>query len=133
MKIAITGKGGQGIKLLGKILADLLLKKGYEIALVFDFDAAVRGGDSAAYLVYSEDKIENPIIDEADILIELAETSKQIKSKKKIGNIEGKPANMHALARVLKELGLEFREEEIAEALPERNREENLKVIMENL
>jgi Pyruvate/2-oxoacid:ferredoxin oxidoreductase gamma subunit/ribosomal protein S18 acetylase RimI-like enzyme len=68
-KIKIIGEAGQGIKLLSYTLASILAQLGHEVSLNLEYDAAVRGGSINADLIYAEGKIENPIIDEADVLI----------------------------------------------------------------
>jgi len=68
-KIRIIGEAGQGVKLLSYTLASILAQLGHEVSLNLQYDAAVRSGSINADLIYSEAKIENPIIDEADILI----------------------------------------------------------------
>ncbi len=130
MKIIISGTGGQGIKFLGKVLGEILVKLGYEVALTFDFDAAVRGGDSVAFLIYSKGKIDNPIIDTADLFVKLSSQSKDYPTEKRVDNVEGHPINMYALGRLLKELKLDISEDILRDCLPERNKENNLKVIL---
>jgi Pyruvate/2-oxoacid:ferredoxin oxidoreductase gamma subunit/GNAT superfamily N-acetyltransferase len=68
-KIRIIGEAGQGVKLLSYTLASILAQLGHEVSLNLQYDAAVRSGSINADLIYSEQKIENPIIDEADVLI----------------------------------------------------------------
>ena len=68
-KIKILGEAGQGVKLLSYTMASILTELGYEVSLNLEYDAAVRSGSINADLIYSERPIENPIIDEADVLI----------------------------------------------------------------
>ena len=68
-KIKILGEAGQGVKLLSFTLASILARLGHEVSLNLEYDSAVRSGKISADLIYSDEKIENPIIDEADILI----------------------------------------------------------------
>jgi Pyruvate/2-oxoacid:ferredoxin oxidoreductase gamma subunit/GNAT superfamily N-acetyltransferase len=68
-KIKILGEAGQGVKLLSYTMASILTQLGYEVSLNLEYDAAVRSGSINADLIYSERRIENPIIDEADVLI----------------------------------------------------------------
>jgi Pyruvate/2-oxoacid:ferredoxin oxidoreductase gamma subunit/GNAT superfamily N-acetyltransferase len=68
-KIKILGEAGQGVKLLSFTLASILARLGHEVSLNLEYDSAVRSGKISADLIYSDVKIENPIIDEADILI----------------------------------------------------------------
>lgn len=68
-KIKIIGEAGQGIKLLSHTLAQILAQLGNEVSLSVNYDASVRGGNISADLIYSDLAIQNPLIDEADILI----------------------------------------------------------------
>jgi 2-oxoglutarate ferredoxin oxidoreductase subunit gamma len=68
-KIKILGEAGQGIKLLALTLASILAQLGNEVSLNLEYDSAVRSGKISADLIYSDHLIENPIIDEADVLI----------------------------------------------------------------
>ncbi len=68
-KIKILGEAGQGVKLLSSTLASILAQLGYEVSLNLEYDAAVRSGSINTDLIYSERPIDNPIIDEADVLI----------------------------------------------------------------
>lgn len=70
-KIKLAGTGGQGIKLLGHVLGNILAELNYNVSLNFEFDTSVRGGSISADLIYSDKEIENPIIDKADILLQL--------------------------------------------------------------
>jgi Pyruvate/2-oxoacid:ferredoxin oxidoreductase gamma subunit len=68
-KIKIVGEAGQGIKLLSHTLAQILAQLGNEVSLSVNYDASVRSGNISADLIYSDLAIQNPLIDEADILI----------------------------------------------------------------
>jgi 2-oxoglutarate ferredoxin oxidoreductase subunit gamma len=80
-KIKILGEAGQGVKLLSYTMASILAQLGYEVSLNLEYDAAVRGGNINADLIYSEDKIENPIIDEADVMIKFTRTREWFPAK----------------------------------------------------
>ena len=73
-RIKIIGEAGQGVKLLSYILASILSQLGNEVSLNLEYDSAVRSGTISSDLIYSENEIENPIIDEADILIKFTKT-----------------------------------------------------------
>ncbi len=73
-KIKIIGEAGQGIKLLSYTLASILSQLGNEVSLNLEYDSAVRSGTISADLIYSENSIENPVIDEADVLIKFTRT-----------------------------------------------------------
>jgi Pyruvate/2-oxoacid:ferredoxin oxidoreductase gamma subunit/ribosomal protein S18 acetylase RimI-like enzyme len=73
-RIKIIGEAGQGVKLLSFTLAQVLSQLGNEVSLSLSYDAAVRGGTISADLIYSDRPIENPLIDEADVLIKFTRT-----------------------------------------------------------
>ncbi len=73
-KIVLAGEAGQGIKLMAHVLADILAKLGKEVALNLVYDATVRGGNIRAEIVYSDEPIEVPFFEEADIGLQLSKT-----------------------------------------------------------
>lgn len=73
-KIVLAGEAGQGIKLMAHALANILAKLGKEISLNLVYDAAVRGGNIRAEIVYSNDPIDVPFFEEADIGLQLSKT-----------------------------------------------------------
>ena len=74
IRVKIIGEAGQGVKLMSYTLASILANLGHEVSLNLEYDSAVRSGVISADLIYSENKIENPIIDEADIMIKFIQT-----------------------------------------------------------
>jgi Pyruvate/2-oxoacid:ferredoxin oxidoreductase gamma subunit/ribosomal protein S18 acetylase RimI-like enzyme len=80
-KIKIVGEAGQGIKLLSYTLGQVLTQLGHEVSLNLAYDAAVRGGTISADLIYSSRRIENPVIDEADVLIKFTRTREWFPAK----------------------------------------------------
>jgi len=73
-KIVLAGEAGQGIKLMAHVLADILAKLGKEVSLNLVYDATVRGGNIRAEIMYSDDPIDVPFFEEADIGLQLAKT-----------------------------------------------------------
>lgn len=73
-RIKIVGEAGQGVKLLSYTLGQVLTQLGREVSLSLAYDASVRGGTISADLIYSSRPIENPVIDEADVLIKFTRT-----------------------------------------------------------
>ncbi len=71
-KIVLAGEAGQGIKLMAHVLASILAKLGKEVSLNLIYDATVRGGNIRAEIVYSDDKIDVPFFEEADIGLQLS-------------------------------------------------------------
>ena len=150
-KIIIHGIGGQGVKLLSKALAHIFCELGKQVTLTYEYDSNVRGGSVTAYLNYSDSKIVNPLIDEADYLIELTKNGK-FKGKQriveesqadsddetvikvplnmlaeKLGN--KKLVNMVTLGYILKFLNIGLKQLDLKKALPEKLLDENLKAI----
>jgi Pyruvate/2-oxoacid:ferredoxin oxidoreductase gamma subunit/GNAT superfamily N-acetyltransferase len=80
-RIKIVGEAGQGIKLLSYTLAQILAQLGREVSLSLAYDASVRGGTIQADLIYSTLPIENPVIDEADVLIKFTRTREWFPAK----------------------------------------------------
>lgn len=80
-QIIISGEGGQGVRVIAITLAQLLNNMNYEVSLLYDYDTAVRGGLSLAHLTYDTEAIDNPIIDEADILLKLSDKAEELRAK----------------------------------------------------
>ena len=84
-RIIISGEGGQGIKLISVMLGHILSQLGKEVSLVVDYRASVRGSEIDTYLTYSDKKIDNPIFEKADILLELSKFDKcKFKAKRTV-------------------------------------------------
>lgn len=79
-KIKIVGSGGQGVKFLSHMLGQILISKNYQVGLIYDYDAAVRGGDISSELTFSKNKIANPFSEEIDFLINFKKNGKEIKA-----------------------------------------------------
>jgi Pyruvate/2-oxoacid:ferredoxin oxidoreductase gamma subunit/ribosomal protein S18 acetylase RimI-like enzyme len=73
-KIIVAGEAGQGIKLIAHVMANILAKLGKEVAMNLVYDAAVRGGNIRAEIVYSDYPIDVPFFEEADIALQLSKT-----------------------------------------------------------
>lgn len=121
-KIIIAGAGGQGIMLLGKVLAEAAMQESKYVTWLPCYGAEVRGGTANCTVIISDKEISSPYIEQADSLIIMNEPSlKKFKSRLKnkgllivntspnypftgiairLGNI--KVANMAALGYYLK-------------------------------
>jgi Pyruvate/2-oxoacid:ferredoxin oxidoreductase gamma subunit len=147
-RIALTGVGGQSVRVISHVLAMALKELGYEVTLLFDYDSSVRNTRISAYLVYDHNSIENPMIDEADILIRLHSKGDQLVAQKticdtglctdeevpfgmmgieKFGNVLF--GNMIALGRLLRLIDLDISHLELEKLLPKSYLKENLKAI----
>ena len=74
-KILIAGSGGQGILLLGKVLAHSLLSEGRNVSWLPSYGAEVRGGTCKCMVTASDDEIASPYIFKPDYLIVMNEPS----------------------------------------------------------
>jgi len=73
--VIIAGAGGQGIMLLGKILAEAAMYGGREITWLPSYGPEVRGGAASCTVVIADKKIGSPFVDQADTLIIMNEPS----------------------------------------------------------
>lgn len=67
--VIISGFGGQGIILTGKLLAQTAMNAGKEVTYMPAYGAEVRGGTSNCTIVISEEPIASPVISAPDSLI----------------------------------------------------------------
>lgn len=74
-KIIIAGAGGQGIMLLGKVLAEAAMLQSLQVTWLPSYGAEVRGGTAHCMVVISDAPISSPYIKQADSLIVMNEPS----------------------------------------------------------
>jgi len=144
-KVIVSGEGGQGVRVISHVMATLLANLGYQVSLLYDYDSQVRGAMSVAYLIFDREPIDNPVVEEADILLKLSDKAGELHAEKtvcqtglctdeeipfsKLGVEEfGKEifGNMIALGRLLALVHLDITDEELAKVLPLKYHEENL-------
>lgn len=68
-KIIIAGAGGQGIMLLGKVLAEAAMRENKFVTWLPVYGAEVRGGTAYCMVIICDTEIGSPYIDKADTLI----------------------------------------------------------------
>lgn len=76
-KIILAGFGGQGMMLLGKLLAQAAMADGKQVTYFPSYGTEVRGGTAVYHLIVSNEEIFSPIIEEADTLIVMNQPSYQ--------------------------------------------------------
>jgi Pyruvate/2-oxoacid:ferredoxin oxidoreductase gamma subunit len=147
-RIVFTGVGGQSVRVVSHVLAMALKELGYEVALLFDYDSSIRNQKITAYLTYDRMPIENPMIDEADILVRLHRKGDQLIAQKTICDtglctdeevpfgmmgIEkfGKAifGNMIALGRLFRLIDIDISRMELEKMLPRSYAKENVRAI----
>jgi Pyruvate/2-oxoacid:ferredoxin oxidoreductase gamma subunit len=150
-KIALDGVGGQGVRVIAGVMGALLARMGKEVTVLFDYDSSVRGSMSDAFLIFDDAPIENPVVEEADIMLKLADKGHlRISGRKVVADLGlevpgaeqipfaslgsqlfGKElfGNMIALGRILRLAGIDFDEPAIRESLPRRFVDDNVAAI----
>lgn len=68
-RIIIAGAGGQGIMLMGKVLAEAAMRDNKYVTWLPSYGAEVRGGTAHCMVVISDEPIGSPCIGKADTLI----------------------------------------------------------------
>jgi len=68
-KIIIAGSGGQGIMLLGKVLAESAMREAKFVTWLPSYGAEVRGGTAHCMVIISSREIGSPYVQKADTLI----------------------------------------------------------------
>jgi 2-oxoglutarate ferredoxin oxidoreductase subunit gamma len=150
-RIALDGVGGQGVRVIAGVLGNLLARMGKYVTVLFDYDSSVRGSMSDAFIIFDDVPIDNPVVEEADILLKLADKgSLHVTGKMVVTDLGlhepgaeqipfaslgsehfGKElfGNMIALGRLLRLAVIPFEEDAIRSALPRRYQDENIAAI----
>ena len=147
-RIVFTGVGGQSVRVISHVLALALKELGNEVALLFDYDSSIRNQRITGYLTYDQKPIENPMIEEADILVRLHGKGDQLIAQKTICDTglctdEEVPfgmmgiekfgqaifGNMIALGRLLRLIDVDISHVELEKILPKSYIKENMKAI----
>ncbi len=76
-KVILAGFGGQGMMLLGKLLAQAAMTDGKQVTYFPSYGTEVRGGTAVYYLIISNEEIFSPLIEDADTLIVMNQPSYQ--------------------------------------------------------
>ncbi len=147
-RIVFTGVGGQSVRVISHVLAMALKELGYEVPFSSIMTPPSGISESVAYLTYDRNPIENPMIDEADILVRLHAKGDQLIAQKTICDTglctdEEVPfgrigiekfgqtifGNMIALGRLLRLIDIDISHIELEKFLPKSYLKENLKAI----
>ena len=71
MEIRLSGSGGQGILLIGRILGEALTMNGLKVAQSQSYEPTSRGGLSRSDLVVSDHAVDYPLVSVLDYLVVL--------------------------------------------------------------
>ena len=149
--IALDGVGGQGVRVIAGVLGALLARMGKQVTVLFDYDSSVRGSMSDAFVIFDDAPIANPVVEEADIMLKLADKGHLRISGRKVVtdlglNVPGAEqipfaslgserfgkelfGNMIALGRLMRLARIDFDDAAIRDSLPRRFVDENVAAI----
>lgn len=68
-EMIIAGFGGQGVLLLGKLLAETGMEEGKHVSWLPSYGPEMRGGTANCNVVISDDPVGSPIVAEANVLV----------------------------------------------------------------
>jgi 2-oxoglutarate ferredoxin oxidoreductase subunit gamma len=74
-QVIIAGFGGQGIILVGKLLAQTAMKAGKEVTYMPSYGAEVRGGASNCMIIIADEPIPSPVVSKPQSLIALSKAA----------------------------------------------------------
>ena len=87
-ELTFAGSGGQGILLMGQLLAKTSVEEGNMAAWIPSYGAAMRGGTANCTVVLSDKRITSPLVEKPDMLIAMNDMSlKKFETSVKEGGI----------------------------------------------
>jgi len=75
LSINVAGFGGQGVLLLGQLLAEAGMREGLEVSWLPSYGPEMRSGSAHCYVSLSKNRIGTPLTDHPDVLIAMNEPS----------------------------------------------------------
>lgn len=73
--IKIAGFGGQGVLLLGQLLAEMGMREGLEVSWLPSYGPEMRSGSAHCHICLSKDRIGSPLLSRPNVLIAMNEIS----------------------------------------------------------
>jgi len=73
--IKIAGFGGQGVLLLGQLLAEMGMREGLEVSWLPSYGPEMRSGSAHCHVCLSKDRIGSPLLSHPDVLVAMNEIS----------------------------------------------------------
>jgi len=73
--IKIAGFGGQGVLLLGQLLAEMAMREGLEVSWLPSYGPEMRSGSAHCHVCLSKERIGSPVLSCPDVLIAMNEIS----------------------------------------------------------
>src|SRR6185369_53949 len=75
LRIKVAGFGGQGVLMLGEVLAEAGLESGYEVSWLPSYGPEMRSGTSNCHVRISKHAIDSPLVSRPNVLLALNEPS----------------------------------------------------------
>jgi 2-oxoisovalerate ferredoxin oxidoreductase beta subunit len=75
MRIRVAGFGGQGVLMLGEVLAEAGLEAGYEVSWLPSYGPEMRSGTSNCHVRLAHHAIDSPLVSRPNVLLALNEPS----------------------------------------------------------
>jgi 2-oxoisovalerate ferredoxin oxidoreductase beta subunit len=73
--IKVAGFGGQGVLLLGQLLAEMGMKEGLEVSWLPSYGPEMRSGSAHCHVCLSKDRIGSPLVSRPQVLVAMNEIS----------------------------------------------------------
>ncbi len=73
--IKVAGFGGQGVLLLGQLLAEMGMREGLEVSWLPSYGPEMRSGSAHCHICLSKERIGSPVLSRPDVLIAMNEIS----------------------------------------------------------
>ncbi|WP_422443612.1 2-oxoacid:acceptor oxidoreductase family protein [Thermoanaerobacterium sp. DL9XJH110] len=109
LEVIMAGFGGQGIMLMGEILAHAAMTEGREVSWIPSYGPEMRGGTANCMVVISDRRIPSPLISSPDVLVAMNKPSMEKFSP------TVKPGGLVILNRSMIDAALDRRDVEILE------------------
>ena len=71
----IAGFGGQGVLLIGQLIAKAAMRQGYEVSWMPSYGPEMRGGEANCAVVVSDEPIGSPLVSEPTVLVAMTRPS----------------------------------------------------------
>lgn len=75
MQFLIAGFGGQGVLLIGQLIAKAALREGREVSWMPSYGPEMRGGEANCAVVVSDEPIGSPLVSEPPVLVAMNKPS----------------------------------------------------------
>ena len=75
LRVNVAGFGGQGVLLLGQVLAEMGMREGREVSWLPSYGPEMRSGSAHCYVCLSSERVGSPLVEHPDVLIAMNEIS----------------------------------------------------------